>query len=82
MAPPAAPDSPKGDAGVERGHPDVQTGEENMEVLLLHLLGRYCGHKDAGARSIPTGEIEPGEDVADVPQREFRDVLGSAAGRR
>jgi predicted NUDIX family NTP pyrophosphohydrolase len=52
-----------------------------IEVLLVHLGGPFCRNKDAGAWSIPKGEIELGEDPADVAQREFREELGSSAGQ-
>jgi len=35
--------------------------------------------KDEGAWSIPKGEIEPGEQAADVARREFREELGAPA---
>lgn len=81
MAPPAALDSPNGDASVERGRPDVQTGGETVEVLLVHPGGPFWRNKDAGAWSIPKGEIEPGEDAVDVARREFQEELGTAAGQ-
>jgi predicted NUDIX family NTP pyrophosphohydrolase len=37
-----------------------------IEVLLVHLGGPFWRNKDAGAWSIPKGEIELGEDPADV----------------
>jgi predicted NUDIX family NTP pyrophosphohydrolase len=52
-----------------------------IEVLLVHLGGPFWRNKDAGAWSIPKGEIELGEDPADVSQREFREELGSSAGQ-
>jgi predicted NUDIX family NTP pyrophosphohydrolase len=52
-----------------------------IEVLLVHPGGPFWRNKDAGAWSIPKGEIEPGEDPADVAQRESREELGSAAGQ-
>ena len=52
-----------------------------IEVLLVHPGGPFWRNKDAGAWSIPKGEIELGEDPADVAQREFREELGSAAGQ-
>jgi predicted NUDIX family NTP pyrophosphohydrolase len=52
-----------------------------IEVLLVHLGGPFWRNKDAGAWSIPKGEIELGEDPADVAQREFREELGSSAGQ-
>jgi predicted NUDIX family NTP pyrophosphohydrolase len=52
-----------------------------IEVLLVHPGGPFWRKKDAGAWSIPKGEIEPDEDPADVAQREFREELGSSAGQ-
>ena len=52
-----------------------------IEVLLVHPGGPFWRNKDARAWSIPKGEIEPGEDPADVAQREFLEELGSAAGQ-
>jgi predicted NUDIX family NTP pyrophosphohydrolase len=49
--------------------------------LLVHPDGPFWRKKDAGAWSIPKGEIEPDEDPADVAQREFREELGSSAGQ-
>jgi predicted NUDIX family NTP pyrophosphohydrolase len=57
-----------------------RTGK-TMEVLLVHPGGPFWRNKDRGAWSIPKGEIEPGEDPADVAQREFREELGSTAGQ-
>jgi predicted NUDIX family NTP pyrophosphohydrolase len=54
---------------------------KTIEVLLVHPGGPFWSNKDAGAWSIPKGEIEPGEDPADVAQREFREELGCAAGQ-
>jgi predicted NUDIX family NTP pyrophosphohydrolase len=52
-----------------------------MEVLLVHPGGPFWRNKDRGAWSIPKEEIEPGEEPADVAQREFREELGSTAGQ-
>jgi predicted NUDIX family NTP pyrophosphohydrolase len=52
-----------------------------IEVLLVHPGGPFWRNEDAGAWSIPKGEIEPGENPADVAQREFREELGSTAGQ-
>jgi 8-oxo-dGTP pyrophosphatase MutT (NUDIX family) len=76
MAPPAAPDSPDADAGVERGILMYSRARKTIEVLLVHPGGPFWRNKDAGAWSIPKGKIEPGEDPADVAQREFREEFG------
>jgi predicted NUDIX family NTP pyrophosphohydrolase len=51
-----------------------------LEVLLVHHGGPFWRNKDAGAWSIPKGEIEPAEDPAEAAQREFLEELGIAAG--
>jgi predicted NUDIX family NTP pyrophosphohydrolase len=49
---------------------------EKVEVLLTHLGGPFWKHKDAGAWSIPKGEIEPGEDALACAKREFEEETG------
>lgn len=49
-----------------------------VEVLLVHPGGPFWQHKDAGAWSIPKGEIEAGEEPLEVARREFREELGLA----
>src|SRR5207302_5665686 len=46
------------------------------EVLLIHPGGPFWKRRDAGAWSIPKGEIENGELAEDVARREFREELG------
>jgi predicted NUDIX family NTP pyrophosphohydrolase len=46
------------------------------EVLLVHPGGPFWKRKDAGAWSLPKGEIEPGEAPLDVARREFEEELG------
>jgi predicted NUDIX family NTP pyrophosphohydrolase len=48
-----------------------------VEVLLGHMGGPYWARKDAGAWTIPKGEVEPGERPIDVARREFEEELGS-----
>ena len=55
--------------------------ERTLEVLLVHPGGPFWRNTDAGAWSLPKGEIEPGEDPADVAQREFMEELGSPPGQ-
>lgn len=50
-----------------------------IEVLLIHPGGPFWQRKDAGAWSIPKGEIEPGEEAIDVARREFEEELGHPA---
>ena len=47
-----------------------------VEVLLGHMGGPYWARKEAGAWTIPKGEVEPGEDLIAVARREFREELG------
>jgi predicted NUDIX family NTP pyrophosphohydrolase len=54
--------------------------EGTLEGLLVHHGGPFWRNKDAGAWSIPKGEIEPAEDPAEAAQREFLEELGIAAG--
>jgi 8-oxo-dGTP pyrophosphatase MutT (NUDIX family) len=49
-----------------------------LEVLLVHPGGPFWRNKDDGAWSIPKGEIDEGEDLADAALREFMEEIGSA----
>lgn len=49
----------------------------NAEVLLGHMGGPYWTPKDAGAWTIPKGEIRDGEEPIEVARREFREEIGS-----
>jgi predicted NUDIX family NTP pyrophosphohydrolase len=51
--------------------------EHGVEVLLGHMGGPYWARKDAGAWTIPKGEVEPGEDPLAVARREFEEELGT-----
>ena len=46
-------------------------------MLLIHPGGPFWAKRDAGAWSIPKGEIEPGEVALDVARREFEEELGA-----
>ena len=48
-----------------------------VEVFLGHMGGPYWARKDAGAWTIPKGEIEPGEEPLAVARREFCEEIGS-----
>jgi predicted NUDIX family NTP pyrophosphohydrolase len=48
-----------------------------VEVLLGHMGGPYWSRKDAGAWTIPKGEVDPGEDPLAVALREFEEELGA-----
>ena len=47
-----------------------------LEVLLAHPGGPHWVRKDHGHWTIPKGEVEPGEAVADVARREFAEETG------
>lgn len=48
-----------------------------LEVLLVHMGGPFWSQRDAGAWSIPKGELVGGEDALQVARREFEEELGS-----
>ena len=48
-----------------------------IEVLLGHMGGPYWARKDAGAWTIPKGEIEAGEEPLAVARREFHEEIGA-----
>ena len=47
-----------------------------LEVLLGHMGGPFWARKDAGAWSIPKGELDAGEDPRAGALREFAEELG------
>jgi predicted NUDIX family NTP pyrophosphohydrolase len=47
-----------------------------LQVLLAHMGGPYWARKDAGAWSIPKGELEEGEDPLAGARREYGEELG------
>ena len=49
-----------------------------LEVLLGHMGGPFWARKDAGAWSIPKGELDPGEEPLAGALREFAEELGHA----
>jgi predicted NUDIX family NTP pyrophosphohydrolase len=49
-----------------------------LEVLLGHMGGPFWARKDAGAWSIPKGELDAGEDPRAGALREFAEELGCA----
>jgi predicted NUDIX family NTP pyrophosphohydrolase len=49
-----------------------------LEVLLVHPGGPFFARKDAGAWSIPKGELEPGEDPEARARIEFAEETGTA----
>jgi predicted NUDIX family NTP pyrophosphohydrolase len=50
-----------------------------LEVFLVHPGGPFFEKKDAGAWSIPKGEIDPQEDAFAAARREFREETGCVA---
>jgi predicted NUDIX family NTP pyrophosphohydrolase len=51
---------------------------DGPEFLLAHPGGPFWVKKDAGAWTIPKGEVEPGEDTVTCALRELREELGAA----
>lgn len=47
-----------------------------LEVLLVHPGGPFWAERDAGAWSIPKGEVDPAERLLDAAQREFHEETG------
>ena len=50
-----------------------------LEFLLVHPGGPFWKNKDAGAWSIPKGELQPGEEPLAGAKREFAEELGFEA---
>lgn len=55
-------------------------GSFSIEVFLIHPGGPFWAKKDAGAWSIPKGEINEGEDPLAAARREFSEETGFDAG--
>lgn len=53
-------------------------GRTGLEVLLVHPGGPWFAKKDAGAWTIPKGEPNAGEELADAARREFQEETGVA----
>ncbi len=51
---------------------------DELEVFLVHPGGPFWARKDAGAWSIPKGEIEPDEAPLAAARREFAEETGLA----
>jgi predicted NUDIX family NTP pyrophosphohydrolase len=49
---------------------------DGLEVLLVHPGGPFWKNKDAGAWTIPKGEVDEGEDPLSAAKREFEEELG------
>lgn len=54
--------------------------ETGVEVLLGHPGGPYFEGKEAGAWSIPKGQVEEGEELLAVAKREFGEETGHVVG--
>jgi predicted NUDIX family NTP pyrophosphohydrolase len=50
--------------------------DAGLEVLLVHPGGPFWRNKDAGAWSIPKGELAAGEDLLAAARREFQEETG------
>jgi predicted NUDIX family NTP pyrophosphohydrolase len=48
-----------------------------VEVLLVHPGGPFFARKDAGAWTIPKGEVAPGETALACARREFEEETGA-----
>ena len=53
-----------------------RTRANKVEFLLVHPGGPFWRNKDAGAWTIPKGEIEPSEEALATAKREFEEELG------
>lgn len=49
---------------------------DSLEFLLVHPGGPFWKNKDAGAWSVPKGEIQPDEDLLIRAQIEFEEEIG------
>jgi predicted NUDIX family NTP pyrophosphohydrolase len=54
-----------------------RAGDE-LEVLLVHPGGPFWARRDAGAWSIPKGEVDPGEAARAAALRELEEETGAA----
>lgn len=50
--------------------------QKQLEVLLVHPGGPFWAKKDAGAWSVPKGEINDAEDALNAAKREVQEELG------
>lgn len=50
--------------------------DDGVEVLLAHPGGPFWRNRDAGAWSIPKGELAPGENAEAAARREFAEETG------
>lgn len=54
-------------------------GENGLQLLLAHPGGPFWRNRDAGAWTIPKGEIHPEEDALEAARREFEEETGVAS---
>ena len=50
---------------------------DELQVFLAHPGGPFWAKKDAGAWTIPKGEIDAGEDALSAARREFAEEIGT-----
>jgi len=55
-----------------------RTDGGELEVLLVHPGGPFWARRDAGAWSIPKGEVDPGEEERACALRELEEETGAA----
>lgn len=55
-----------------------RSADGELEVLLVHPGGPFWARRDAGAWSIPKGEVDPGEDERACALRELEEETGAA----
>jgi predicted NUDIX family NTP pyrophosphohydrolase len=55
-----------------------RSGAGELEVLLVHPGGPFWAKRDAGAWSIPKGEVDPGEEERACALRELEEETGAA----
>jgi predicted NUDIX family NTP pyrophosphohydrolase len=55
------------------------SADGTLEVLLVHPGGPFWARKDAGAWSVPKGELADDEDPLAAARREFTEELGTPA---
>lgn len=53
-----------------------RSGADGLQVLVGHLGGPFWSRRDAGAWSVPKGELEPDEEPLAAARREFSEELG------
>lgn len=59
-----------------------RAADATLEVLIAHPGGPFFARKDAGAWSIPKGEVEADEDARVCALREFQEETGICADDR